>query len=205
MCETEKTTGKLTGGCQVGQCQSGSGGRVQATGRAGSFRRCGHMSVQPNRLDHKNNGIGSSEDSCCTKPPANVEQAGRCRRRCRGAKSARRRALPARPAPHPPTSPQLWEAAYPFPLASMPPRTTLEVAEGVGVVTLHNPPVNALHPAGGLCDSLGSGRSPPTRLPTQPTQPLSPAARSAARPVQPSAGGACKAGCEGDRHHGRRR
>jgi len=40
-------------------------------------------------------------------------------------------------------------------VARMAPHTTLEVAEGVAVVTLHNPPVNALHPAGKLDEATG--------------------------------------------------
>jgi hypothetical protein len=99
----------------------------------------------------------------------------------------------------------------------MAPHTTLEVdSSGVAVVTLHNPPVNALHPSGkSWLNALESYcmHVEPLPLPDCPLRP-NPAPRvhtalvyflacSASEPVQQPAGGTGPARREGHSHHRR--
>jgi hypothetical protein len=85
------------------------------------------------------------------------------------------------------------------------PRTTLAVEQdGVAVITLENPPVNALHPSGTPARAWGA--SPPTRARARRhAHPRAPRCRSAAEPVQSPARGPGQPARQGHRGHGRQR
>lgn len=102
---------------------------------------------------------------------------------------------------------------------AMPPTTLLEVQGGVAVITLSNPPVNALHPDGepagprakgrarrlGALGAGGRVRLRRTAAPQTHRGSLPPLVRSALVAVQPRPRGTGEPTCEGHRGDGRKR